>query len=138
MGIPNVNKEKLDKFKTKIEENLKKQTEEEKKAAEKATSGNPKQEADSGVKMPKNLAKEFEDLKKDFKNTIFQDFIYQVKDQNFLFGFQLDSKTRLDYGRATDSRFAAILGTRLRLSRSAQLGVASGSPRLDRSVLAGT
>lgn len=95
-AIPNGDKQKLDQFKSSLQENLKKQTE--KGSQVDSDSGETAKKDETKPKNLKNVSKEFENLKKDFTNTIFENFIYKVKDQNFLFGFQLDSKTRLDYG----------------------------------------
>ena len=51
-----------------------------------------------GIQKKDQISKEFKKLKNDFKKSIYKNFIDQVKQNNFVFGFQLDSKTRLDYG----------------------------------------
>ena len=58
-----------------------------------------KEDSKTQKAVKKEISKDFDKIKKDFKKTIFKNFIDKVKKNNFIFGFQLDSKTRLDYGK---------------------------------------
>ena len=87
ISITNMNK--LTHFQNTIKNNL----QDKKKQLEKG-----KETSKEGIQKKDQISKEFKKLKNDFKKSIYKNFIDQVKQNNFVFGFQLDSKTRLDYG----------------------------------------
>jgi hypothetical protein len=94
--LPLKEKTKIDKFNESVKESLNKRQKEneDQKKENAAFKKNPKT-----FDVSSKNKEAFEDLKKEFKKTIFHDFIDQIKKNNFVFGFQLDSETRVDYGK---------------------------------------
>lgn len=106
--VSEANQKKLDHFKATLKAHQKKKADEARQAEKTAQKEGTKKAGDK-VEKPQRQSREFEALKTDFEKSIFENFAQRIRRENLVFGFQVDSRTRVDYGGLTRAR--AELGT---------------------------